>query len=337
MCVKMKNNPLISIITPTYNQEEFISDCIDSVLAQDYSNWELIIIDDGSTDSTEQIISKYQDKRIIYIKQENEGIWNLNKNYNKALQKAKGEIIAILEGDDFWPPYKLSKQISAFKDPDVILSWGDAGITNRKGHIIERQHRNIFKSNESIPGDSILKQLVLRNFIPACTVLCRKRALIKIGGFKQPENSPCVDIATWLHLSEEGKFYYFNDILGYWRRHGTQTTANKKLEIISANNNYLANYFSNLPQQKKELIGISVENINQNTNQKLANVHFHMGRVALYKKDWKKGRKKFKITLKMGNFSLKTKSIIGIIFSYFHVNFEGIAKRLQYTQLDDLN
>ncbi len=332
----MSKKPLVSIITLTYNHEDFIADCIDSVLAQDYQNWEQIIIDDGSTDSTEKVVSKYKDARIIYAKQENKGIWNLYKNYNKALELSKGDLIAILEGDDFWPPSKLSKQIIAFEDPEVVLSWGNAYIANKNGNIIERHHHDVFKPNESIDGDVILKKILFSNFIPACTVLCRKNTLIKIRGFKQPKNYPTVDRPTWIQLSEEGKFYYSNEILGYWRRHGNQITAKKKLEMITASGAYSSYFFNNLPQSKKDRLEIKVEDIIKKNNQKISNVYFHMGRVALYEKDWKTSKKNFEEAFNKGNFSLKTKSIIGIIFSYIKLNFEWIATILKYPQLNDL-
>ena len=106
----MSNKPLISIITPTYNHANYMEKCIESVLEQDYANWEQIIIDDEYTDDTPNIISEFDDERIIYIKQDNIGIQNLNKTYNKALNLSKGEYIAILEGDDYWPDYKLGEQ-----------------------------------------------------------------------------------------------------------------------------------------------------------------------------------------------------------------------------------
>ncbi len=87
--------PLVSIITPTYNHEKFIGTCIESVLKQTYQNWEMIIIDDGSTDKTGFIVAKYNDNRIRYVKQENVGIWKLKGTYNKALNMSSGNLIAL--------------------------------------------------------------------------------------------------------------------------------------------------------------------------------------------------------------------------------------------------
>ncbi len=105
------NNPLVSIITPTYNHEKFIGTCIESVLKQTYQNWEMIIIDDGSTDKTGVVVAKYDDDRIKYVKQENLGIWKLSETYNKALDMSMGDLVAILEGDDAWPNFKLEEQV----------------------------------------------------------------------------------------------------------------------------------------------------------------------------------------------------------------------------------
>src|SRR6266478_9947535 len=115
----------VSIITPTYNHEKFVGPCLDSVLAQNYTNWEQIIIDDGSTDRTAEVIKGHADPRIRYVHQENQGIEALAHTYNRALAMAKGTLIAILEGDDMWPKDKLAKMVAAFADPDVVLAYGE--------------------------------------------------------------------------------------------------------------------------------------------------------------------------------------------------------------------
>ena len=120
----MAVHPVVSIITPTYNHEGYIAQCIESVLSQTYPHWEQIIIDDGSSDRTGDIASQYKDERIKYIRQNNRGIWRLGELYNEALRLAKGEYIAILEGDDFWPSNKLELQLKAHFGSSAVLSWG---------------------------------------------------------------------------------------------------------------------------------------------------------------------------------------------------------------------
>ena len=95
--------PLVSIITPTFNHRLYIADAIKSVIGQTFEDWELIIIDDGSFDNTPEIVRKFQNPKIHFYQQEHKGIYRLSEIYNFALDLAKGELIAILEGDDKWP------------------------------------------------------------------------------------------------------------------------------------------------------------------------------------------------------------------------------------------
>src|SRR5688572_16895965 len=120
--------PLVSIITPTFNQARFIGPCISSVLAQTYTNWEQIIVDDGSTDETAAIVRSYTDPRIRYMRQEHVGILALAATYNRGLQAARGPLISILEGDDLWTADKLETLVPKLEDRDVVLGYGRTGI-----------------------------------------------------------------------------------------------------------------------------------------------------------------------------------------------------------------
>ena len=102
-------NELVSIIMPSYNTAKFISKTIESVLEQTYKNWELLIVDDCSTDNTDEIVSKYDDDRIIYLKNKKNSGAAVSRN--KALKNAKGKWIAFLDSDDLWLPEKLERQL----------------------------------------------------------------------------------------------------------------------------------------------------------------------------------------------------------------------------------
>jgi len=224
---------LVSIITPTYNHEKFIGKCIESVLAQNYHYWEQIIVDDGSTDGTEEVVNSYNDKRIKFIKQDHKGILRLKETYNMALDNSMGKIVAILEGDDYWPDYKLEKQISAFDDPDVVLSWGKVCITDESDNITGYRPKSI-KWLKKKSDKKLYKNLFFGNFIPACTVMCLRSALIEIDGFKQCKQFPYVDHTTWLELGLRGKLFYIDQVLGCWRHHDTQISAIMSLEMVES-------------------------------------------------------------------------------------------------------
>lgn len=217
--------PIVSIITPTHNIEEYVGKCIESVLAQDYKNWEMIIIDDASVDKTYKVCKSYvsKDKRIRLFKHgENWGVPRLSETYNQALALSSGEFMAILEGDDYWPKDKLAKQIREFSDENVVLSYGDAITVSGKGQPLKVEYYknkpNSWLLND--PPGSILYAFADLNFsFQPLTVMIRKDALLKIGGFKKHNIFPFVDYPTWFNLALEGKFSYFGQIAGYYRKH----------------------------------------------------------------------------------------------------------------------
>ena len=113
---------LVSVIMPSYNTERFIKSTIESVLCQSYGNLELIIVDDCSTDKTDEVVASFTDPRIKYIKNEKNSGAAVSRN--RALREAKGKYVAFLDSDDLWTPDKLEKQIEFMKGPSVITKRG---------------------------------------------------------------------------------------------------------------------------------------------------------------------------------------------------------------------
>jgi len=194
---------------------------IRSVLAQTYDKWEWIIIDDGSTDSTREIIHAWRDERIHYHYQEHGGIDKICLTHNKALGLAQGEFIALIDGDDLWPEYKLEKQLESFSDDAVVLSYGECCLINAKGIKIDYV---AIPSNKGIsrndPVGTALREFLpnANSFIYNPTVLIKKSALDRIGGFVVFKGL-AHDFTTWCRLSLEGTFDPLPLCLGYWRKH----------------------------------------------------------------------------------------------------------------------
>jgi glycosyltransferase involved in cell wall biosynthesis len=248
--------PLISIITPAYNHEKYIADCIRSALAQTYTNWEMIIIDDGSTDRTGAIAGSFHDPRIRYLSQTHRGPYKLGEIYNKALKESKGEFIAILEGDDFWPNDKLSRQIASFDQQDIILSYGQCIIVDQYG--LELFYRPIPADKnirDNTPLGSALKQLLrAENFIYAQTVMIRKTALLKSGGFIQPNYLRLVDFPTWCCLALQGQFKAIPNTLGYWRRNPKSITLSDPLVVSDEFVRYISEFLAQRRNEIKKLL-----------------------------------------------------------------------------------
>ena len=130
--------PLVSIIMPCYNAERYIAQSIESVLAQTYQSWELLITDDGSKDNSVKIATKYslEDERInLLVPDEHQGI---ARTRNMSISRAKGRFIAFLDSDDIWYPEKLEKQINYMLDNDVAFTYSSYEIIDYQGNTKNR-------------------------------------------------------------------------------------------------------------------------------------------------------------------------------------------------------
>lgn len=321
----MESMPLVSIITPTYNHENFIAQCIESVLAQTYAAWEQIIIDDGSGDRTKDVISKYNDERIKYIRQEHKGIWRLSEAYNQALEISKGDYIAILEGDDFWPPDKLEIQMKAFRDNEAVLSWGRAEIVDSRGGLMAVLPKDM-KPFMGLSREQTLARLLFKNCLHPCTIICKKSALQSIGGFKQPEAIPCVDLPTWLELSLIGEFLPLDEILASYRKHDNQVSATMKSSMIKTGL-YSLQFFSNLPDDAKARLEEEIADIEVRLKHKKDQYDYRLGRAYLIEGNWPEARDHFLKALREENApSIKAKAVLGIIFSHCKADMEAFAR-----------
>ncbi len=126
------NFPLVSVIIPVYNAEKYLADTINSVLAQTYSHWELILVDDGSTDNSITICQQLQNSKIKIIRQENGGV---SSALNTGISQSQGEYLAFLDSDDLWLPEKLAKHIAHLEsNPDVGVSFSPSVFIDEQGN-----------------------------------------------------------------------------------------------------------------------------------------------------------------------------------------------------------
>lgn len=328
--------PLVSIITPTYNHKNYIADCIRSAQNQTYTNWEMIIVDDGSTDETLSVAKSFaeKDERIQVYTQKNVGIFRLSETYNFALAKSKGKYIGILEGDDVWLPEKLALQVPTLEEDDTaVLSWGrafsstiDLSRDYDMNLLIDRDY-NILSNT---PVKSASKDFLFINFIPALTVLARKSSLERIGGFIQNFNLPLVDMPTWQQLSLIGKFTFIDQPLGKWRFYPTQVTKTYTVEITEGFYQLALNFY----KQNKEhfsSIHFSEVELHKFYKKKLVVCYSRSGRYKLIRKDFAGARKDyFKSIFSFGIQEpvWKLRSVVGIVFSLFHADIETFTKLL---------
>ncbi len=203
--------PKISVLIPTYNRAFIIGKTIDSVLQQTYGDFEIIVVDDGSTDHTRETLKPYQD-RIIYEYKENGGISSAR---NRGLGIARGEYIALLDSDDFWKPEKLQKQMECFEAHPEYGLVATRCVTNT----VDRDFNTIQIDKIRRSGKSgwVYRDLFFRNFIRTSSVIIKKECFDKVGGFD--ETLPrCNDVDMWLRIAKEYPVGFINDVLTVYTR-----------------------------------------------------------------------------------------------------------------------
>jgi len=324
--------PLVSIISPAYNHEKFIADCIESVLAQTYTNWEMIIIDDGSTDRTYEIACDYsrKDQRIKPFTQKNIGIFRLGESYNFALSHSTGKYVAVLECDDVWLPEKLKIQVDILEqNPECILSWGKAYLSamdlSYNYYLAPRVDKDVSMFNNKPVG--IFLKKFLTTMIPAVTIVTRRSALIKIGGFIQGYNLPLVDVPTTLELLMLGEFAYVDKPLGHWRIYPNQVTKTYTGEIATGIYALIQSLIQRFPEVFKEQ-GLTKKDIDDHFRNIFVVAYSRSGRYKLIRKDFKGARKDYLHSLlhyKLAQPVWKLRSLVGIFFSFFRMDVEWLA------------
>ena len=208
----MKGEPLISVIVPCYNHEKFITQCIESIINQSYKNFELIVIDDGSTDSSPEILKTLQNKyKFILEIQTNIGGAN---TVNKGIIKyAKGKYVTLCASDDFWALDKLEKQIHFMENnPQYPMCYGKVIVVDEQGN--ERTNKTI-EANLNLQGGSVFKDIMLINFHPPVNYFFRRDIFDKVGYYRKDIWTE--DLYMNLQISKNYPLGFIDDYLSYYR------------------------------------------------------------------------------------------------------------------------
>ncbi|MGD1918033.1 MAG: glycosyltransferase family 2 protein [Pleurocapsa sp.] len=186
--------PNVSVVIPAYNAAHFLGQALESIFAQTYTEYEIILVDDGSTDNTKTILEPYL-SRINYIYQPNKGVAAAR---NKGIEIAQGRLIAFLDADDLFLPQKLQQQVALFKlHPDVGMVVSGWQLTNEQAEIIEN-----VELWHSLPCLDLRTWLYWKPVLPSATMI-RRQWLEKVGGFS-PETIPVEDVECFLQIIAQG-------------------------------------------------------------------------------------------------------------------------------------
>jgi len=218
--------PKVTVITPAYNAERYLEKTVASLLAQSFQDWELVIVDDGSTDSTPRILESFTDKRIKTIHQKNGGEARAR---NTGLENAAGEYIAFLDADDLYLPNAL-EDLSAFLDshPEYSVVYSD-------GHICDEEDRPLMRLNEirsGIQTGNVLENIVISSSIvtvPVCTMT--RSSVVREHEIRFDPNLVIgPDWDFWIQIAVHGKFGYLDKVTCMYRVHNSNITKRVDME-----------------------------------------------------------------------------------------------------------
>ena len=198
------NSPLFSVIIPTFNRAHTLTKCIESVLHQEFQDYELIIINDGSTDTTSELLENYKNHpKVKVIHQKNHGVSHAR---NRGIEIGQGDYIAFLDSDDFWHDNKLLKQSNYIKDnPEtMILHCDEIWIRNDK-------RVNPKKIHQKAGGDQFYRSIELCCISPSAVVI-KKEVLKEFNGFNE-EYPVCEDYDLWLKITNKYSVDYQDEAL----------------------------------------------------------------------------------------------------------------------------
>jgi glycosyltransferase involved in cell wall biosynthesis len=194
---------------PAYNAAPYIAEAVESVKMQTFTDWELVVVDDGSTDDTAAIVERETDPRVRLIRGTRSGLPAVARNH--AISETKSELVAFLDADDVWLPEKLARQIDELdRRPDVGVVYCDARIIDEPDPV----------TPPARPGRALVQRLLEYNFIYNSSVIVRRAALETYGVFDpSPELRGSEDYELWLRLAPDVEFAYVPAPLLLYRSH----------------------------------------------------------------------------------------------------------------------
>jgi glycosyltransferase involved in cell wall biosynthesis len=217
-------NPLVSVVIPTYNHARYLGCALESVLDQTYTNWEAIVIDNHSTDNTDEVMASFTDPRITYLKIHNNGV--IAASRNAGIRTAKGEWVAFLDSDDRWYPRKFEQCISHLENGADLVAHGLKVIGEGNGYIIcGPKQRATF--------DALLNK---GSCITPSATMIRKSILNKVQGFSEsPRLNTAEDYHLWIKLANENiSMEFLAEILGEYRVHADNQSGSAVRHMHSA-------------------------------------------------------------------------------------------------------
>lgn len=233
---KNVNTPLVTVFMPAFNGEAYIEKAIQSVLDQSFTNFELLIINDGSTDGTLEIIGKFTDPRIRLV--HNDGNKGLTFTRNRGIEEAKGQYIAILDCDDIAMPDRLKAQITFLdSNPEIAICGGQAITIDESGK--QTGDLNVIAGEKNISPE-----LVFHNTFTNSTLMIKRSAMLEAGGYR--DYSPAEDYDLSYRIALHHPVANLNEVLVAYRLHSNNISKAQHEKALSAELRIIENIHTNL-------------------------------------------------------------------------------------------
>ncbi|OQX55888.1 MAG: hypothetical protein B5M53_03595 [Candidatus Cloacimonas sp. 4484_209] len=288
-------SPNVSVIIPTYNRAHIVGRAIQSVLDQTYQDFEIVVIDDGSNDNTEEVVKGFTDEKIRYIRIRHGKNNSPSAAINAGIKAARGKYVAFLDSDDEWVKKKLEKQMSVFKEVPSSVGVVYAGLLR-----IEGDRRIYIPSPRIEPKEGDIHDNLLKgNFVTPPTVIAKKECFTKVGAFD--EQLPRLeDWELWIRISKCYHFKYIDEplVISY---HMPDSRSAKRDNLIKAYKMILEKHFKNIQKYRRPL----------------AEHYLYVGHLLCLSGEMQQGRNYFMKAMSIRTYPLNIKFFLPTFISLF--------------------
>jgi glycosyltransferase involved in cell wall biosynthesis len=306
--INISTNPTVSVIIPAYNAAPWIAETIDSVLNQTFKDFEVIVVDDGSTDATAEVVASYK-PQIQYLYKNNGGPSSAR---NTGICAARGQYIAFLDADDLWLPEKLQIQMQLFiQNPSLAWVYSNGLIFEENPN----KNPHLFSQSSYMYSGEILRPLLLQDFVASPTPIVRRDVFKDVGLFNEESSFKSVeDWDMWLRIAARYPVGFIDKPLVKYRRHSTSLTGTSIIErSLESRLTVIERAISREPERLSDL-----------RQQAIANIYMALGHLVMSRGARAEAREMYLKSVQMNPKQLQV--IAYLITTFLPINVDELKK-----------